>query len=91
MQRERRKLLAEVAMGAIIALPPYGDEFLAIAAESAILGGKSTMEDTTTDYREPRRRGAAPTGANLWVGVIVIGSILILAITAGGMRNLVQH
>jgi hypothetical protein len=91
MRRDRRKILAEIVTGAVVALPPYGDEVLGLALGGAVLKGKQ-MEDTTSDSREPRRRSAAPSqNVTVWVGVIVIGAVLVLAFTAGSLKSLVQH
>lgn len=58
----------------------------------ALLGAGIMDEVTTSDYRG-KSRGRNDSSANMtkWVGVIVIGAVLVLAFAAGGLRSLVQH
>lgn len=49
------------------------------------------MEYNSSDEREKRRSGGGDNGVARWVGIIVIGSIVILAIQVGGLRAFVQH
>lgn len=88
---QRRRVLAELAAGAVILLPPPGDEVLGLALGAAIMKGNQ-MDETTTEQRMPRRNGTRPQGeVTTWVAVIVIGAVIALAFTAGGLRSLVQH
>jgi hypothetical protein len=90
---QRRRVLAEIAAGAVILLPPPGDEVLGLALGAAIMKGHNQMDETTSDLREARRGGgSAPARTTtIYVGLIVIGAVVVLAIMAGAMPSLVQH
>lgn len=92
MRSRYRKIIGAGIAGTIIVLPPPGDEALGLALGAAISGGKHAMDDTSSNYREKRRGGggANPNTAR-WVGIIVIGAIVILAAQVGGLRSFVQH
>lgn len=93
MRRRTRKLLGLALGGAIVVLPPPGDEILGIDLAAAIGGtAMSDMADTSTGQRGAyRRTGAGDSNVARWVGIIVIGSIVILAVQVGGLRGFVQH
>lgn len=77
------------ALGAaIIALPPYGDETLGLALIGAV---STTMDDTTSSQRDPRRSGGGAVGVPKVVAFIVIGALVLLALQVGGLRGFVQH
>lgn len=90
MKSRYRKIIGLGVGGAIVALPPYGDEPIGLALGAAIAGGKP-MEYNSSDDREKRKSGAGDNGTARWVGIIVIGAIAILAIQVGGLRKFVQH
>jgi len=91
MRTRGRKLLGVGVTGALIALPPPGDEGLGIALGAAISRGRNPMEYNSSDEREKRRSGGGDNGVARWTGIIVIGAIVILAIQVGGLRSFVQH
>lgn len=51
------------------------------------------MEETTGSQRERRREGSGGTSGETpkWVGIIVIGALVVLAAEAGLLKNFVIH
>lgn len=76
------------AAGALLVAPMPVQQLVG----GALLGEGIMDEVTTSGYRE-RSRGRNDRGSDVtkWVGIIVIGAVVVLAFAAGGLRQFVQH